>query len=79
MAANYNRPKPIDPISYRQDCYINIRCACGRRVCEPLGQFARARRVPFETRIYELIARLRCRVCRRRAPDADVTRYRGSN
>src|SRR3546814_16984481 len=61
MAANYNRPKPIDPIWYRQGCYLRIQCACGRRVVAPLGDFARSRRISFDTRIYELIARLRCR------------------
>jgi hypothetical protein len=43
MAANYNRPKPIDPIWYRQGCYLRIQCACGRRVVAPLGDFARSR------------------------------------
>ena len=63
MAANYNRPKPIDPIWYRQGCYLRIYCACGRRVVAPLGDFARSRRISFDTRIYELIARLRCSQC----------------
>src|SRR3546814_5078243 len=53
MAANYNRPKPIDPIWYRQGCYLRIYCACGRRVVAPLGDFARSRRISFDTRIYE--------------------------
>ena len=66
MAANYNRPKPIDPIWYRQGCYLRIHCACGRRVVAPLGDFARSRRISFDTRIYELIARLRCSQCRRK-------------
>ena len=66
MAANYNRPKPIDPIWYRQGCYLRIYCACGRRV------------VSFDPRIYELIARLRCSQCRRK-PYADVSRNRSGN
>ena len=74
MAANYNRPKPIDPIWYRQGCY----CACGRRVVAPLGDFARSRRISFDTRIYELIARLRSSQCRRK-PYADVSRNRSGN
>ena len=73
-AANYNRPKPIDPLWYRQGCYINIQCGCGRRVSELLGPFAQARAVPIQLCIYELIARLRC-PCGRR-PTADVTRYK---
>ncbi|WP_234893363.1 hypothetical protein [Sphingobium yanoikuyae] len=78
MAANYNRPKPIDPIWYRKDCYLRIQCDCGRRVVAPLGEFVRSRRVHFDTRIYELIARLRCSQCRRK-PYADVSRYRSGN
>ncbi|GBH32980.1 MULTISPECIES: hypothetical protein [Sphingobium] len=78
MAANYNRPKPIDPIWYRQGCYLRIHCACGRRVVAPLGDFARSRRISFDTRIYELIARLRCSQCRRK-PYADVSRNRSGN
>ncbi|AMK20720.1 hypothetical protein K663_21818 (plasmid) [Sphingobium sp. MI1205] len=78
MAANYNRPKPVDPIWYRQSCYLRIHCACGRHVAVPLGEFARSRRISFDTRIYELIARLRCSQCRRK-PHADVTRYRAGN
>lgn len=76
-AMNYNRPKPIDLVWYRQGCYINIQCGCGRRVSELLGPFAQARRVPTNLRIYELIARLRCSCGRR--PIADLTRYKNGN
>lgn len=79
MAANYNRPKPVDPIAYRKGCYLNIRCVCGRSVCEQLGPFARARGLSDKTVVYELIKRLRCRQCGARPSYADVTRYRGSN
>jgi len=78
MAANYNRPKPIDPIWYRHGCYLRIHCACGRQLSEPLGAFARARGVSFNTQAHELIARLRCTNCGRR-PWAEVTRYRSGN
>jgi len=78
MAANYNRPKPIDPVWYRRGCFLNIICACGRRGSVELGTFARSRGVSPDTQLYRLIARLRCRQCGAR-PSADVTRYRGGN
>ena len=78
MAANYNRPKPIDPIWYRTECYISIRCACGRQRCERVGAFAAEAGVSFNIALYELIRRLRCTKCNGR-PFAEVTRYRGGN
>jgi hypothetical protein len=78
MAANYHRPKPIDPIWYRQSCYISIRCACGRSLVEPLGDFARSRGIHFDTHIYKLIDRLRCSRCGGE-PFAEVTLYRNGN
>lgn len=78
MAANYNRPKPVDPIWYRQGCYLRIQCACGRRIIAPLGEFARSHRISFDTRVYELIARLRCSQCGGK-PYADVSRYHSGN
>lgn len=75
MAANYNRPKPIDPIWFRADCYLQIRCACGRALSEPLGEFARDRGISDQRPIYELVARLKCSVCGEN-PRVEVTRYR---
>ncbi len=77
-AANYNRPKPVDPIWYRRDCYIRIHCGCGRTVVETLGRFVEGRGLPSSLLLHELIARLRCGACGRR-PSADVTRYRNGN
>lgn len=75
MAANYNRPKPIDPIWYRRNYLLRIACGCGRRVEVTLGAFAAERSIPANMQIYRLIARLRCRQCGRR-PTADVVRGR---
>ncbi|TQT36995.1 hypothetical protein EIJ21_14015 [Xanthomonas perforans] len=74
-AANYNKPKPIDPIWYRQGCFIRIRCACGRDHVQQLGDFAKARGVSPNMQLYELIARLRCSACGSK-PSAEVTRHR---
>lgn len=71
MAANYNRPKPIDPIWHREAYYLRIRCTCGRRMSERLGVFALRHKIPQGTQLYQLIDRLRCRMCDAR-PLADV-------
>lgn len=76
MAANYNRPKPIDPIWYRRNCSLRIWCGCGRRIVTPLGRFAAERSIAADTQIYKLILRLRCSACGRR-PSADVVRGPG--
>ncbi|MBB6193116.1 hypothetical protein FHS51_003372 [Sphingobium wenxiniae] len=73
MAANYNRPKPIDPIWYRRSCTLRIWCACGRSIKVSVGEFAAARAIPPDTQLYKLIARLRCSGCGGR-PTADVVR-----
>lgn len=75
MAANYHRPKPIDPIWYRRNYLLRISCVCGRRLETPLGAFAAERSISADTQIYRLIERLRCRECQRR-PFADVVRGR---
>jgi|AutmiccBRH37_all_1029493.scaffolds.fasta_scaffold08733_2 hypothetical protein len=72
MAANYIRPKPVDPIWYRRSCILRIRCACGRARSVQLGEFARENAISADTQIYKLILRLRCRCGLR--PSADVTR-----
>ena len=73
MAANYNRPKPIDPMWDRTNCYISIHCGCGRHRTDRVGAFAAEADVSFKLRLYELIARLRCSRCGRR-PSAEVRR-----
>ncbi len=75
MGANYNKPKPVDPIWYRKGCYIRIHCGCGRQLVEPLERFAAERGVSVNTLLYELIGRLQCQVCGCR-PHATVSRYR---
>ncbi|WP_274508732.1 hypothetical protein [Xanthomonas campestris] len=77
-AANYNRPKPIDPIWYRKDCFIRIHCACGRHHLEQVGQFARVRGISPDTLLHQLIERLRCTGCGSK-PNAIVTRYKTGN
>lgn len=63
MAANYNRPKPVDPVAYRGACTIRVRCVCGRQIADRLDHFAQMHRILPHTKLYELMARLRCRRC----------------
>lgn len=63
MAANYDRPKPIDPVWYRRTCYIRLSCACGRTLVEQLGDFARARHISDRVRIYQILDRMKCSAC----------------
>jgi hypothetical protein len=79
MAANYHRPKPIDPVSYRSHAYLQARCRCGHAITEQLGRFAARHRVPGNTAIYELIARLRCSACGAKTISAEVTLYARGN
>ncbi|KHL58042.1 hypothetical protein XEUV354_21725 [Xanthomonas euvesicatoria] len=78
MAANYNRPKPVDPIWYRRNCYLRMACNCGRRVVVQVGEFADTHQVPANLLLHDLVQRLRCSSCGDR-PAADVTRYAKGN
>lgn len=73
--ADYSRPQPVDPLSYRMDAYLRIRCTCGRSLILPLGDLARMHRLPGNLRMYEIIKRLRCTQCGARPVDVDVSRY----
>src|SRR3546814_17969565 len=75
MAANYNRPKPIDPIAYRRGCYLNIRCKCGHAVSVQLGKFAQDNGIPERTQAYQLIKRLRCSRSEERRVGKGVCQY----
>ena len=63
MAANYNRPKPVDPISYRAGWTLVVSCRCGHRHSERLGAFAAARNLPMTLRLGEMVERLKCSRC----------------
>lgn len=76
--ADYSSPKPVDPIWYQPHAWLRIHCGCGRREAFRLAEFARERCLPRETKLYELIAKLRCRSCLAR-PLAEVTRYQNGN
>jgi hypothetical protein len=72
MAANYGRPRPVDPLWYRFGWYLRIRCQCGHSLTQDLRTFAAERALPCTTRLYELHARLQCSQCQGR-PELDVS------
>lgn len=63
MAANYGRPKPVDPLWYRSGWSISIHCACGRHHVQRLDRFAAERAIPRDLQLGPLIDRLRCSQC----------------
>jgi len=73
--ADYSRPQPVDPLSYRMDAFLRIRCVCYRSLILSLGDLARKHRLPRNIRMYEIIKRLRCSQCGARPTDVDVSRY----
>ena len=72
--ADYSRPKPIDPLWFRMDAKLRIRCKCQRRLIIPLAQLARLHQLPDDLALYQLIGRLRCTECGQRPLFADVSR-----
>jgi len=71
--ADYSSPKPIDPLWYRRDCFINAACTCGRRVSLDLGALIRKHRLDENQSLYQLIDRLKCSSCGNRPSACDVT------
>jgi hypothetical protein len=65
-------PKPVDPVWYREREYLHLGCICGRRVALQIGPMARRHGLANDTRLYELVARLRCSRCGTRHPAVDV-------
>jgi hypothetical protein len=63
MAANYGRPKPGDPLWYREGVQLELICAnpeCGRWVKRTVGEIAAKSRLPRDMRLEDLLRRLRC-------------------
>lgn len=74
--ADYTSPKPIDPLWYRMDCYINAQCACGRRASMPVADVARRYRIHRDTSLHKILFRLRCSACGATPSGCpDVTRH----
>lgn len=65
----------MDPIWYRGDLIINIRCQCGRRLRDRVGHFATSRGLSDKMKLYELAERVKCTVCGAR-PKVDFEGWR---
>ena len=71
MAANYGKPKPVDPLWYRADRILEIHCGCGHMVDMRLADLLEERPWLRDAKLYEVIGRLKCRNCGGR-PSAEV-------
>lgn len=73
-AANMGRPCPPDPLWYRLDCTLHVRCrACGHARAEKVESFAMRHRLDSRLRFYELERRLKCDRCKRKDAAISVT------
>ena len=65
MGSNLDgRPAPVSLVWQFPECRLVVRClSCDRMVRVPIGLTAARHRLPRDARLYELAARLRCRVC----------------
>jgi hypothetical protein len=75
-AANYGRPKPVDPLHWVWGAYIRARCACGNSLCEPVGVFARRQGLDDRLQCQVVLSRLRCRLCGAKPIHCDVAKDR---
>lgn len=76
MAANYNKPKPFDPVWYRTNCFIRAHCRrCGHTLVTRVGDLASSNKISPETELQSLADRLRCSRCGSR-PQVTVSRNR---
>jgi DNA-directed RNA polymerase subunit RPC12/RpoP len=74
-AANYNRPKPVDPLWYRADCWLVIRCEnCNHAIKERVRDFQTRHLLPGDMRFFRLADLLKCARCGRKRPKIEVTR-----
>jgi hypothetical protein len=72
MAANYGRPKPVDPLWYRFGWHLHVCCLCGHAARVELQDFAAWHALPASLRLYQLMERLRCSACGQRPIVAEL-------
>lgn len=74
-AANMGKPCPTDPVWYRLDCTLAVRCeGCGHRAARPLREWVTEHRISQDESLWRVIARMRCTACHKREPAAEVKR-----
>lgn len=72
MAANYGRPKPVDPLYWLHGRYLRVACACGHRFSQEVSDFAKAHTLPGAMLAHEMIAKLRCSRCGEKPAMAEI-------
>jgi hypothetical protein len=65
-------PQPVDPVWYRERDYLHLACGCGHKAALQIGPLARRHGLATDTRLYQLVARLRCSWCGARTGTVDV-------
>ena len=74
-AANYNRPKPVDPLWYRLECWLHVRCpGCHHAIKERVRDFQARHLLPGDMRFHALPGLLVCGRCGCKQPEIEVTR-----
>jgi hypothetical protein len=74
-AANYNRPKPVDPLWYRADCWLIVWCPkCLHQIKERVRDFQTRHLLPGDMRFSHLAQLLKCESCGHKPPVMDVAR-----
>lgn len=72
MAANYGRPKPVDPLFWLHGRYLRAVCACGHNLSMEVSTFAALAGLPKNMLAHQLIDRLKCSKCGQRPKRAWV-------
>ncbi|NOG73717.1 hypothetical protein [Roseicella sp. DB1501] len=70
-------PKPVDQLWHRQNEWLHVRCkACNRSAALHIGALALQHQLAAQTRLYEVIDRLRCMKCGGKATTLGVSTRR---
>lgn len=72
MAANMGRPCPADPIWYREDHRMTVKCACNHRATRTVGEWAALYNLSRDLTLWRVIKRMRCSKCGARDPAVEV-------
>lgn len=74
IMADYSKPKPIDPLWYQPDGWVNASCPCGHHASARVRDLATCHQLNKDLLLHQLLSRLRCSKCGQRPLAPDVTR-----
>lgn len=69
-------PQPVDPVWYRRRQQFKLACRCGHAALMPIGALAGRHGISGETRLWQIIERLRCSRCGAAPSQVDVVSAR---